>query len=991
MPHPSPDLRPPGPPRPADPKRAQTGLENWRETAEKTDDPRLARMMLGLTEDPNSRALLEAVLGNSPFLGRCLLLDAHLAVDFFDRGPDPVFAELIESARKKAAGADTGPAIMTALRRFKRRSALLIALADLAGKWPLERITDALSDTAELALEAALGHLLRVRAGEGAFRLPDSDRPHQDCGVFILGVGKLGGRELNYSSDIDLIVLYDEERVDTDDPANLQKHVVRLVRDLLAIMEERTEDGYVFRTDLRLRPDPGATPLALSTLAAETYYESLGQNWERAAMIKARPVAGDRAAAEIFLSRLQPFIWRKNLDFAAIQDIHSIKRQINAHRGGSKIAVAGHDIKLGRGGIREIEFFAQTQQLIWGGRDASLRAAATCDALAALAAAGRIDARAAEELTDTYVYLRTLEHRLQMVDDAQTHKLPADDEGLEALAAFMGYGGAEEFSAALMTHMRRVESHYAELFEEAPALAGPGNLVFTGAEHDPDTIETLTGLGYGNAELVSESVRGWHHGRYRATRSVRARELLTELMPALLAALARTADPDAAFLKFDEFLRGLPAGVQLFSMFVANPELLDLVAEAMGSAPQLAERLSRTPALFEAVLQPGFYDPPPPAEELSGELAESMSEARDFEDVLDLTRRWSNDRKFQIGVHILRGITDADRAGGALADIADAALAALQPAVEAEFAGRHGTVPNCAMAVLAMGKLGGREMTVTSDLDLVFVYDTPGNDTMSDGAKPLAPGVYFARLSQRFLNAITAPTGEGRLYEVDMRLRPSGNAGPLALSLDAFVSYQRDVAWTWEHMALTRARVITGPPALCARLDEAIGATLAAERDADTLRADVAEMRQRILGEHPPDKPWEVKHLRGGLVDIEFIAQFLQLREAASHPEILATNTESALNGLREAGILPAKNVEALISALKLWRRLQGILRLTVAEGVDPEDASPGLKALLTRAGPAPDIDHLQAHIAATAARVHAIYDDLIGEPTAKDAGRKTR
>src|SRR5690606_15692978 len=323
------------------------------------------------------------------------------------------------------------------------------------------------------------------------------------------------------------------DRMEQADPWRLQQGLVRLTRDLVQILEERTADGYVFRTDLRLRPDPGATPLAISVIAAETYYESMGQNWERAAMIKARPVAADREAGDTFIATLRPFVWRKHLDFAAIQDIHSIKRQINAHRGGGKIEILGHNIKLGRGGIREIEFFAQTQQLIWGGRVPSLRRAGTCDTLRDLAAAGRITPLVAKELIDSYRFLRTIEHRLQMVEDRQTHSLPADEAGIAALAAFLGYPGADPFVRDLEAHLRRVERHYAELFEEHPSLSAAGNLVFTGGEHDPDTLATLRRLGYRDAERVSSVVRAWHHGRYRATRSQRARELLTELMPAL--------------------------------------------------------------------------------------------------------------------------------------------------------------------------------------------------------------------------------------------------------------------------------------------------------------------------------------------------------------------------------------------------------------------------------------------------------------------------
>ena len=356
-----------------------------------------------------------------------------------------------------------------------------------------------MSDFAEATLSAAVAHLLRQSARAGAFSLLHTDDPEHSSGLVILGMGKLGSRELNYSSDIDLIVLYDPNKFEMADASALHDHVVRLTRNLIRLMEERSTDGYVFRTDLRLRPDPGSTPIALSVVVAETYYESLGQNWERAAMIKARPVAGDRAAGAAFLKCLDPFIWRKSLDFAAIRDIHSIKRQINAHRGGGRVAIAGHNIKLGRGGIREIEFFVQTQQLIWGGREPRLRSAATVDSLLALADGGQIDRRTADELIDAYRVLRRVEHRLQMIDDEQTHSLPDSSEGLRDLATFLAYDDVDAMTRDLMATLRSVESHYADLFEDAPTLSVPsaaaGNLVFTGGEPAPEPLDTIERLG----------------------------------------------------------------------------------------------------------------------------------------------------------------------------------------------------------------------------------------------------------------------------------------------------------------------------------------------------------------------------------------------------------------------------------------------------------------------------------------------------------------
>ncbi|MEK9647477.1 MAG: glutamine-synthetase adenylyltransferase, partial [Alphaproteobacteria bacterium] len=504
-------------------------------------------------------------------------------------------------------------------------------------------------------------------------------------------------------------------------------------------MDERTRDGYVFRTDLRLRPDPGSTPPAMSALAAETYYESTGQNWERAAMVKARAVAGDIQVGLAFLDVLRPFMWRRHLDFAAIQDIQSIKRQINAHRGGGEVAVAGHNVKLGRGGIREIEFYAQTQQLIWGGRDPDLRVRGTLEAIDRLVAAGHVEPEAAADLHSAYEFHRRLEHRLQMVNDQQTHVVPESPEDIDKLGIFLGYDGGAAFAADFTHHMRSVERHYAALFEDDGDLAGSGNLVFTGGDDDPDTLKTIAEMGYAEPARVSAMVRAWHTGRHRAMRSTRARELLTELVPSILEAFSSLPTPDAALLRFDEFLRGLPAGVQLFSLFTAHPGLFDLVAEIMGAAPRLATWLSRNPILLDGVLSNDFFDFLPTADDMRHDLDEVLSQARDLQDILDIERRWANDRVFQIGAHMLRGRLSPVDASGPLTDVADVCLSALLPAVEADFAETHGRIPGATMAVVAFGKMGSREMTVGSDLDLLFVYDVPADADASDGPRPLSP------------------------------------------------------------------------------------------------------------------------------------------------------------------------------------------------------------------------------------------------------------
>ena len=929
------------------------GLTRWREAAAREPDSDVAQFAINLAEDPAGRALIESVFGNSPYLGKAMAADPAVVKTIVTAGPDAAIADAL--AALAARDGETMAQAMTRMRRAKSRAALAIGLADLAGAWGVARVTGALSDVAEAALAGAVAHLYPAQKG-----------------YIVLGMGKLGGRELNYSSDVDLIVFYDPDRIDASVGDEPGPFFVRLTRNLVRMMEERTGDGYVFRTDLNLRPDPGSTPVAISTVAAEIYYESAGQNWERAAMIKARPVAGDRAAGDALLEMLRPFVWRKNLDFAAIQDIHSIKRQINAYRGGALIALAGHNIKLGRGGIREIEFFAQTQQLIWGGREPRLRVRPTKAALAALVEAGHITADARDELTRAYDFLRKLEHRLQMVEDQQTHTLPKDDAGLEAVARFMGYADRARFAAALDTELRTVEEHYAHLFEEAPALSGPGNLVFTGSEDDPETMRTLAGMGFREPGRVAEIVRAWHRGRYRAMRSARAREILTELMPTLLESLGVTADPDAALLKFDEFLGALPAGVQLFSLFHANPKLLGLIAEVMGSAPRLADALARNPALIEGMLLGPAQALPDDPDALRRELNAALARADVLEDALDAVRRWNNDLIFHVGLQVLRDTVDADHAGPSLALIAETALAALYPRVEDDYTRRHGRLEGGGMSVIAFGKLGGREMTFASDLDLMFVYDGPG------------ASVAHTRLAQRFIGAVGAPTAEGKLYEVDMRLRPSGNKGPIATSFEGFIRYQEEDAWTWEHMALTRARPVAGAEALAPRIAAEIRAVLTRKRDPDKLLADVADMRGRMERElTQPGEIWDFKHLRGGLVDVEFIVQYLELRHAHDHPEVLDTNTGAALVKLARARLIDARVATELEAALHLWRNLQGMLRLATGGAFDEERATEGLMSAIARAAGEADFAAVAERIEKTSALVRAHFETLIEAPAA--------
>ena len=935
--------------------------------------------------DKRIAALIGGTLQWSTYLAQLIQRDPVRLQSILTSVPETRFVDMTAKLYADMAAISDDATAKRCLRAYKNDVALMTALADIGGVWPVMTVTRVLSEAADAAVSSAVRYLFRMAATRGQWSPLDAAEPEKGSGYFVLAMGKHGAFELNYSSDIDLIVFFDRELARVTGDKDVQSFYVRLTKDLVSLLEDRTADGYVFRTDLRLRPDAGATQVALSTVAAHGYYETVGQNWERAAMIKARCCAGDIDAGNAFLDELAPFIWRKYLDFAAITDVHAMKRQIHAHKGIGGITVLGQNVKLGRGGIREIEFFAQTQQLIAGGRQPDLRTKATLDTLNALEARGWVKPDVRGELEVAYKYLRRLEHRLQMVADEQTHDMPSTEEGLERIARFAGYENAEALSKELVATLETVERHYAGLFEDAPELTRAGsNMVFAGATDDPRTIEELARLGYSQPGQVLAIVRGWHHGRTPSVRSAQARERLTEVQPLLIAALADTVDPDAAIASFDNFLAELPAGVQLFSLLKANPSLMQLIASIMGSTPRLARILSRRRRLLDAVLDPQLLSTDIDADELDALLAREFREARSklpedpMQDILDTARVIGSEQSFLVGIRVLSGRVTAAEAGASYALIAERLMAALLREVQRSFESEHGRLPGGEAVIVAMGKLGGREMTASSDVDLILIYDCAPEAVQSDGRRPLAPSHYYARLTQRFIAALSAQTAEGALYEVDMRLRPSGQKGPVATRLSSFVDYQNSEAWTWEHLALTRARVIAGSFRLQDQVDESIRSVLTKPRDRAQVAADVRDMRQRIAADKGTTDIWNLKQVRGGLVDLEFIAQYLQLVTAAQHPSVLDTNTLAALGKLSKAGALGADQCAKLTTAGHLIHDLTQILRLSLDHGFDPKTAPEGLKQLLARAGGAETFEDLETRLRALLAEVHAAFDALI-------------
>jgi [glutamine synthetase] adenylyltransferase / [glutamine synthetase]-adenylyl-L-tyrosine phosphorylase len=939
-------------------------------------DESLAPAAALLRDEPKVRDLIAGSLSGAPYLAALAQRDPRLLADCLTRDPD---AHLEEAGVELAAAAEAAKSpkeIMAALRRYKRRIALLVGLADLGGVWPTEGALRAMSVAADKAVDQAVGFLFRQAHASGQIVGPSSGAP---SGYFVIAMGKLGGHELNYSSDIDIIVFYDADQAGLAEGIEPSAFFVRLTRDLVRLLQEHTGDGYVFRTDLRLRPDPGATQVALSTDAGLAYYESFGQNWERAALIKARVVAGDIEAGEEFLRQLDPFIWRKYLDFAAIADIHAMKRRVHAHKGHGTIAVAGHDIKLGRGGIRDIEVFAQTQQLIAGGRHPELRLRGTIETLNELANGNWIEPKTAEELIKAYLFLRRVENRLQMIADQQTHALPDEPGELRRVAALCGFADADTFADALIAELGTVETHYGALFEKLPPLPETvPSVMLPSDEGDPAALAALEKLGFRNPQQAIAAVRAWQSGRYSATRSERARERLSEFLPSLLDTFGHTAEPDLALATFDKVMAEMPAGVQLFSLLAANPSLLRLVADIMGTAPRLAAILGRRPRLLDAVLDPGFFGAVPTPAKLKELVVRALERASDYQDALDRSRIVGREQGFLIGVRVISGTITAPQAGAAYATLAETLIATLAARVEAELERQHGRVPGGQAAVIAMGKLGGREMTAASDLDLITVYDFEGESAQSQGPKSLPGSQYYMRFTQRVIAALSAQTAEGSLYQVDMRLRPSGSQGPVATKLASFIDYQRNSAWTWEHLALTRARVVAGPPELRQTIERTIVEVLRRKRDRAQVAADVRVMRSKIEEEKGTLDIWDLKHVRGGLIDIEFLTQFLQVVSAHEHPEVLDQNIVGALNKLLQAGVITLAQAEVLVPAATLYQALTQCLRLCLDKPFVPDEAPRALKDLLARASDMPDFATLEAMLKDTLQAVQELYDQIV-------------
>jgi glutamate-ammonia-ligase adenylyltransferase len=957
------------------PDKAEQILGNWLADLA----PERSAAIAALTATPLVRTILLGLAEFSPYLFDLIRDDPERLIRLLRCDPAPHLAALIEITSQEVLAAAGEADVMRLFRRMKSEAALLIALCDIGGVWPVMQVTAALTELAVSSVQTALRYLLRQEASRGRLSPPDKDRPEEGCGLFVLAMGKMGAGELNYSSDIDLIVFFDADASTLADDIEPQPFFVRVTQGLARLLQQRTGDGYVFRVDLRLRPDPASTQVAMSTAAALNYYEREGRTWERAAMIKARVCAGDTSAGERMITDLAPFVWRKHLDFAALTDVHDMKRQMQTYRGQSEVSVEGHNVKVGRGGIREIEFFAQTQQLIAGGRHAELRVRPTLEALNVLASSNWITNEARDQLTAAYLFLRRVEHRLQMIADEQTHSLPDTPEAVERFARFLGYDGRAAFAKDLLAQLDIVQGHYGKLFEGDPTGTEKlPDIDYAAGAEDQRLLAHLTALGFRQPVKIAGTVQLWISGEYRVFRNEATRNAFNEFVPALIDGLAGAEEPDHAVGVFDDFLQALQRGERLVTLLGQNREIVALVGLVLGAAPRLGDMLAQQPQLIDGLIDPRFFGAMPDQRELSGRLTATLKDADSYEEFLDRLRMFGQESLFLIGTRILSGTVSARQAGTAFADVAEGIVHTVHGLVTDRFASQHGRIKGQETAVVAMGRLGSREMTASSDLDLILLYDFDADNPDSDGERSLQGAHYFARFTQRLISAFTTRTNYGVLYEIDMRLRPSGRAGPLASHIESFAQYQEGEAWTWEHMALTRARVISASPAFRARIEGVIRDALIRPRDPTAIAHDVADMRRAIAQEKGEDDLWDLKNAAGGITDIDFIAQYLQLVHAGERPEILDVDTLQVIDNAERLGVLPRPSAEVLRSGARLFHDLTQILRLCVTGKFNPKTAGDDLLRVMARAGDAPDFSALEARIKETQAEVRRVFKAVV-------------
>ncbi|MBI2317568.1 MAG: bifunctional [glutamate--ammonia ligase]-adenylyl-L-tyrosine phosphorylase/[glutamate--ammonia-ligase] adenylyltransferase [Betaproteobacteria bacterium] len=810
------------------------------------------------------------------------------------------------------------PGLRSALRQLRQRVILRLMARDLSRRADLAEVCATTSALAEIAIETALGFLEQRLEAELGVPKGESGRRQR---LIVVGMGKLGGGELNVSSDIDLIFVYPEEGETQagNRRASLSNHefFTRLGRRLIGVLTEPTAEGLVFRVDMRLRPWGDSGPLATSFDALEQYLVAQGREWERYAWIKARALTGDQA--EALGAIVRPFVFRKYLDygaFAAMRDLHA---QIRAEV--ARLELADH-VKLGPGGIREIEFIAQAFQLIRGGRDASLRVRPTLEVLALLAAKRLIPPEAEAELRDAYVFLRSLEHRLQYLEDAQTHSLPEAPADRALIAESMGHRSWESFAAALEEHRRRVARHFGQVFstqEDSRHSLAP----LWHGELDGDALERLGELGYARAAEIEARLRAIRSSNRYADQPTAIRQRFDQLIPRIIELAAARANPDDTLERCLTLIEVIGRRAAYLALLDEHPQALAKLAELVSVSSWAADYLNRHPIVLDELLDARALAGEPDWNEFAQALRRSLMDD-DPERQMDLLRESHHAQVFRLLVADLNGALSVERLADHLSDLADVMLQVTLELCWTQLRARHCERPS--FAVIGYGKLGGKELGYASDLDIIFLYDD---------AHEAAPETY-ARLAQRMNNWLTARTGAGVLFDTDLRLRPNGEGGLMVSSLDAFRRYQRESAWVWEHQALTRARYCAGEAAVGAAFETVRREILRSARDPAKLREEVLAMRRRMHEAHPNKSDlFDLKHDAGGMVDIEFMVQYLVLAHAARHPELTRNDGNIALlsmaAGLAGLGLIAEDASERVREAYRVFGRLQHALRLNGA------------------------------------------------------------
>lgn len=900
----------------------------------------------GLPEALRQRPELVELAARSPWAGTVLAQDPDpdawvpSATDL----ARPRSAEAIQRSFHSLHSATDAAELMQGLRRVRQREMLQVAAGDLLGHASLENTLAALTAIADAAIATAHDWLeahLRERFGT------PRDAEGRAQSLVVLGMGKLGGGELNFSSDVDLVFVY-PERGQTDGARRLdnEEFFTRLGRELIRVLDEMTPGGRVFRVDLRLRPFGASGPLVMSFNGAETYYQLHGREWERYALIKARPVAGDRAAGERLLADLAPFVYRRYLDYSVFESLREMKQGIVR-----EVARRGleDNVKLGRGGIREVEFVVQLFQLLRGGREPELRQRGLRPGLAAVVAAGHLSEAEGESLAAAYEFLRCLENRIQALHDHQTHELPTDPADRLRLLKSMSLEEWSSLEREFESHRHAVREIFEDVFTGPEGKASQSS--DEGLEEDlwhgrleaERAREVLAGVGYREPAVGLERLQSLQESGPLTRMGARGRRRMDQLMPRLIRVAGALPEPDRSLERSLRVLLAIARRTAYLALLLENPQALEQLARLCGRSAWVADRIAEQPLLLDELIDPRLFQSPPGPEQRARELDAALERvAGDREREMEALREWHQSAVFRVAVAELSDALDVLAASEQLSGIAELALERTWRMALADLVARHGhpcregSGEAARFAVIGYGKLGGREMSYGSDLDLVFLHDSPGGRGQTDGSeRPVDNNVFFSRLAQRMIHMLSTQTPAGRLYEVDTRLRPSGSAGLLVSSLEAFAQYQQEKAWTWEHQALLRARPVCGDGEVCEAFQQVRRDVLSRRREGESLAEQIRAMRQRMIAERGADRAaFDCKRDPGGLLDVEFIVQYLSLAHAAEHPGLLeSADTLGLLEGLAEHGCIDLPSARELRSAVHGFRRVIHAETLSGAPG----------------------------------------------------------